>query len=176
MERLGYDYENEMEWDNHRYYVFDASCMTWEDALEDAKNYGGYLARINSKKEMKHILDLLESHEDMYSYIYIGGARDSDSSNPKVKKSYCWMDSDLGFMKKQYISGPKASDGYKWLDQYWLDGEPSLKDSEGEEQVLEFIRVNGEWWLNDVSSKFPFLNNVSEDTQYKIGYLVEYEE
>ncbi len=74
-ERLGYDYENEMEWDHHRYYVYDASCMTWEEALEDARSEGGYLVRINSKEEMEHILDMLEGYEEIYSYIYIGGAR-----------------------------------------------------------------------------------------------------
>ena len=79
-------------------------------------------------------------------------------------------------MKKQYMAGPKAAGSYKWLDHYWLDGEPSLKDNEGEEQVLEFIRAKGGWWLNDVSKRFPYLNNVTEDTQYKIGYLIEYEE
>ena len=86
-ERLGYDYENEMEWDHHRYYVYDASCMTWEEALEDARSEGGYLVRINSKEEMEHILDILEGYEDIYSYIYVGGARDSRSSNKKVKKA-----------------------------------------------------------------------------------------
>lgn len=129
--------------------------MTWEEALEDARSEGGYLARINSKEEMEHILDMPEGYEEIYSYIYIGGARDSRSSNKKVKKSYCWVDYDLGFMKKQYIAGPKAAGSYKWLDHYWLDGEPSLKDNEGEEQVLEFIRAKGGWWLNDVSKRFP---------------------
>lgn len=176
LEALGYDYESEMEWEGHQYYVFDATGMTWEDALEDARDYGGYLARINSKQEMKYILKLLEESGDGYSYVYVGGARDSNSSDKKVKKSYCWVDYDLGFMEKQYISGSKAESDYKWLDAYWLDGEPSFKDDSGTEQVLEFIHTKSGWWLNDVNEDFPYLDNVSEDVQYKIGYLIEYED
>lgn len=175
-EQLGYDYETEMDCEGHLYDIYDASCMTWEEAMEAAKMQGGSLVRINSKKEMKRVLALLAEYEDSYNYVYVGGARDSGSSNKKLKKSYCWVDNDLGFMKKQYISGAKAEDTYCWLDEYWLDGEPSFKDNEGPEQVLEFIHARGGWWLNDVSRKFPYLNNVSEDTQYKIGYLIEYEE
>lgn len=55
-ERLGYDYENEMEWDHHRYYVYDASCMTWEEALEDARSEGGYLVRINIRQYKQELL------------------------------------------------------------------------------------------------------------------------
>ena len=79
-------------------------------------------------------------------------------------------------MEKQYISGLKADDGYEWIDTYWLDGEPSLKDDVGEEQVLAFIRVRGVWWLNDISEEFPYLDYVNEDARQKIGYLIEYEE
>ena len=175
-ERLGYDYENEMEWDSHLYFIFDASYMTWEEALEEAESYGGYLARINSEKEMKYILDLLEDYNDVYSYIYVGGARDSQSSIRRVKESYCWVDYDLGFMEKQYISGQEADDNYKWIDIYWMDGEPSFKDDAGEEQVLEFIRARGGWWLNDVSKEFPYLDYLNEGVQKKIGYLIEYAE
>ena len=178
-EKLGYDYEREMGWEDHWYDINDASYMTWYEALEVSEENGGYLARINSREEMEYILDVLEDYGDGYNYIYVGGARDTGSSNKKVQKSYCWIDCegyDLKFMKKQYISGPKAVKAYKWLDDYWLPGEPSLKDDEGEEEVLEFIHVNDGWWLNDVSASFPDLNSVSEEARQKIGYLIEYEE
>lgn len=172
-ENLGYDYEKEMEWEGHSYYVFSAARMTWAEALSDAVSYGGYLARINSESEMEYILSLLEEYKDIYRYVYVGGARDSRGSDIKAKKSYCWVDYNMGYLKKQYISGSQAEDNYKWLDSYWMEGEPSFTDDSQEEQVLEFLYYNDRWQLNDVSEEFPYLDGVDENARQKIGYVIE---
>ena len=173
-DNLGYDYENEMSAD-HEHAVYYAGGMTWDEAFRDAADYNGYLARINSEREMKKILKLLDEYKDDYNYIYVGGARDSQAQTKKEKKTYCWIDYDLGFMEKQNIAGPNAEEDYEWLSDYWLHDNPSYKDNAGSEQVLEFIKSGGKWWLNDVSDQFPYQDNVSDDQKNKIGYLIEYE-
>lgn len=153
--------------DIHRYEVFVDDC-TWDEAYQKCLRMGGYLARINSKKEFEYITtNVVEKVKD-YSkkQYYVGMRRDSDSD------AYYLVDENNEFM------GERLDNGYtKWANSLWLSKEPSYYDStlNLEETCISIFKYKetNKWVMNDIPA-----NLVIQVPSYegKIGYICEFNE
>ena len=146
----------------HRY-EFVVEDVTWEQAFENCQSKGGYLARINSEEEYQYILNELNSQQLQNVQFFIGGRRDTDS------EAYYWVD------ENNMPYGEQINVDSYWAANEWLDGEPSFRDGDIEEQYLDLLyHKNSERWTwndapNDILSVVPEFSG-------RIGYICEYED
>lgn len=148
-------------------YEFVIKDCTWQQAVQECKDRGGYLVRINSAEEYQHIIGLMgQSYSKIH--FYLGGRRDADG------KEYYWVDVDNVFMEGC------LNQGDSWTNGYWFRDEPSFKDVGSgaqnqtiDEAYMNLFCVSGTWYLNDSSDD---LAGIYPDLlSGKVGYIIEYE-
>lgn len=144
----------------HSYRIIVKDC-TWEEAMQEAQEMGGYLARINSQEEYDTILTQLNAGDYSKYHFYLGGRRDSDGSD------YYWVGTDNEFI------GDSLNGSSSWCRSAWYDGEPSYADGDVAEDVMNLFCVGGTWYLNDSSMDLP--GNYPNYLTGCVGYIVEIE-
>ena len=146
----------------HRY-EFVVEDVTWEQAFENCQSKGGYLARINSEEEYQYILNELNSQQLQNVQFFIGGRRDTDS------EAYYWVD------ENNLLYGEQINVDSYWVANEWLDGEPSFRDGDIEEQYLDLLyhKNSGRWTWNDAPND---ILSVVPEFSGRIGYICEYED
>lgn len=130
----------------HRYVICVEDC-TWSEAFERCKEMGGYLVRINTKKEFSYIRDLIVEGGYEKKQFYIGMRRDPDGD------AYYLVDENNEFI------GERMDNGYtEWCEKKWLPGEPTYRESTlgiDETCVSMFLYSgSGKWGLERCSGGF----------------------
>ena len=143
----------------HDYELIKAD-VTWEEALEECKKRGGYLARLNTNQEYYYLQDLILKEGIDTTVFWIGGKLNPDDSH------YYWFDGE------KYLQA--ALDVDRYYQYNWLNGEPSFKgtDQNGDpvdENCICMFKVNGSWEWNDVP------NDITPFYRGKMGYICEKE-
>lgn len=146
----------------HRY-EFIIADVTWSQAFADCKSRGGYLVRINSEEEYQYILKQLDAGSYQKIQFFIGGRRDSGSSE------YYWADED------DELYGDQINTSSYWCSSEWLSGEPSFRDGANEEEYLDLLyyKNEGRWTWNDAPND---ILAVVPSFSGRIGYICEYED
>ena len=146
----------------HRY-EFIIADVTWSQAFADCKSRGGYLVRINSEEEYQYILKQLDAGSYQKIQFFIGGRRDSGSSE------YDWADED------DELYGDQINTSSYWCSSEWLSGEPSFRDGANEEEYLDLLyyKNEGRWTWNDAPND---ILAVVPSFSGRIGYICEYED
>lgn len=144
----------------HTYQVELVDC-TWTEALEIAASYpGGYLAHINSEDEYKAITQFIDEAGLDASAFWIGAAR------PNTGRDFYWVDAQGNMIGEPINDSP-----------YWLEGEPSIVDSDFHvnEYYVELFNVKraGGWVMNDTVDDILELIPANSG---KIGIIIEIEE
>jgi len=149
----------------HNYEIVISDC-TWQQAYDDCKNRGGYLVRINSADEYRHIVGMLQNYSKIH--FYLGGRRNADG------QEYYWVDNDGAYMEE--CLNPANS----WTSEFWFRNEPSYVDAgsgaqgrDVEEAYMNLFCVSGTWYLNDSSGNLA--GDYPSLLAGKVGYIVEYE-
>lgn len=137
--------------------------VTWSQAFADCKSRGGYLVRINSEEEYQYILKQLDAGSYQKIQFFIGGRRDSGSSE------YYWADED------DELYGDQINTSSYWCSSEWLSGEPSFRDGANEEEYLDLLyyKNEGRWTWNDAPND---ILAVVPSFSGRIGYICEYED
>lgn len=148
----------------HRYELIVKDC-TWEEAFEECRNRGGYLARINSQEEMEYIIAQMFDEGLDGTNFFLGGRRDEDS------RDYYWVDED------NQCYGEKLNDiGYSCYD-YWMIGEPSFEDLNMDIQEcymnLFYYEEEGRTVINDVPND---VISIVPSYSGHVGFICEYED
>ena len=118
--------------------------VTWYEADNDAKQFGGNLVCINDAEEFEKVCALAQSKG--IKVFWVGAKRAAGAAWEKTK----WQDNT-------YINYTK-----------WYPGEPSYIGEDGtEESFLMVFCVDGTWYYNDAQ------NDVTAYYKGKIGYIVE---
>lgn len=123
----------------HRYsYVLD-DC-TWTEAFRTAREMGGYLVRINSHEEYEYLMNEIDASNYEDIQFRIGGRRDIGSTD------YYWVD------ENNNLYGEPINNADYWAGGEWLQGEPSFKDGDIEENCLDiyYSKKENRWVWNDV--------------------------
>lgn len=145
----------------YEYYLLD---NTWEAAYYECLARGGHLVRINSPEEYNYIVQELNNKNCQDYIFYIGARRDLGTEH------YYWAENSNA------LSGPVLDAEDAWCKDYWLEGEPTRKDStlNVEEHVMMMFYHDdlGKWVWNDVPNN---LNEVMPTYKGKLGYICEYE-
>ncbi len=146
--------EEEVE---HTYEVV-VDNVTWTEARDLAKEAGGHLATITSKKEEKKIIKKAEKAG--ITYVWLGGRTGFDD------------DEDVEF---KWITGEDVE------YENWFDGEPSgmdMVDNDILEPYVMLWYVRDRWSWNDQRDELAYNSNDAIANQYrdKMGYVIEYEE
>lgn len=144
----------------HSYRIIVEDC-TWEEAMQEAQELGGYLVRINSQEEYDTILTQLNAGDYSKYHFYLGGRRDSDGSD------YYWVGTDNVFI------GDSLNSSSSWCQDAWYDGEPSYADGDITEDAMNLFCVGGTWYLND--SSMDLVGNYPSYLTGCVGYIVEIE-
>jgi hypothetical protein len=140
----------------HSYELVEAD-MSWYAAFRDALDRGGHLLTIDSEDELQYVLDLIEGETDEHYLYYIGACRGSNDDQ------YYWLNSDGEFYGDALNSG-------NWLEDHWLEGEPSFSSDGQEERYVDLIYVGGQWVLNDISE------DITSYYPGKVGYIIEWDD
>ncbi|MGN0361019.1 MAG: lectin-like protein [Hominisplanchenecus sp.] len=148
----------------HEYIICKEDC-TWLEAFEYCKERGGYLVRINSQKELKHIRELIKEKGYEKIQFYIGMRRDPN------QKEYYLVD------ENNELVGQRMDNGYtEWCENVWLEGEPTYRDEvlKIEETCVSLFRYSktGKWVFNDVPED---LIGALSTNKGKVGYICEIE-
>ncbi|MCB7303941.1 zinc-ribbon domain-containing protein [Bariatricus massiliensis] len=145
----------------HRYEYIVSDC-TWQQAFDDCIKRGGYLARINSKKEYDYILSEIRQKGLEKKHFRIGGRRDATSED------YYWVND------KNQFYGEKVNSGGYWCNSEWMANEPSYSDKDIQETSLDIFYYEKEerWVWNDVPDN---IIEVVPEYAGKLGYICEYE-
>ncbi len=143
----------------HRYEVI-LKDVTWDEAMEDCKARGGYLARINTTDEKYHIEEMLRKNKQDKLVLWLGGRLNPEDGH------YHWFDGE------SYTQPSLDTD--KYYQFCWLSGEPSFKgtDAEGnevDENYMCMFQVKGMWEWNDAPA------DISPYYEGKIAYICEYD-
>lgn len=149
----------------HTYILVQKDC-TWDEAFEECKRMGGYLARINTEEEWNQIKKQIKEEGKEKIQFFLGARRNSG------EKEYYWVDEDNEFTGDRLDNNDE-----QWCKDVWLKGEPSYYDSsvKKDEDRLNIFYYSQEdkWVFNDVP------NNILDAVpQFKerIGYICEIEE
>ena len=148
----------------HEYIICKEDC-TWLEAFEYCKERGGYLVRINSQKELKHIRELIKEKGYEKIQFYIGMRRDPN------QKEYYLVD------ENNELVGQRMDNGYtEWCENVWLEGEPTYRDEvlKIEETCVSLFRYSktGKWVFNDVPEDLIVALSTNKG---KVGYICEIE-
>lgn len=145
----------------HRYEYIVSDC-TWQQAFDDCIKRGGYLARINSRKEYDYILSEIRQKGLEKKHFRIGGRRDATSED------YYWVNG------KNQFYGEKVNSGGYWCNSEWMANEPSYTDKDIQETCLDifYYEKEGRWVWNDVPDN---IIEVVPEYAGKLGYICEYE-
>ncbi len=148
----------------HRYELIVKDC-TWEEAFEECRNRGGYLARINSREEMEYIIAQMFDEGLDGTNFFLGGRRDADS------RDYYWVD------EENQCYGEKLNDpAYSCYD-YWMIGEPSFEDLNMDVQEcymnLFYYEEEGRTVINDVPDDVV---SIVPSYSGHVGFICEYED
>ncbi len=115
--------------------------ITWNEALKECENMGGYMLHINSQEEYDTVVKLLDE-KGYTGIVYLGGMRQLNSND------YYWVDG--AFV-------PTSDDILNREDmlKYWLKGEPSYRDvsdsySVDEQYMCMINRKESGWVWNDI--------------------------
>lgn len=146
----------------HRYEFIISDC-TWEQAYQECLKRGGYLVRINSRREYDYILNQIAKKNMKEIQFKLGGRRDMDSHD------YYWIN------EQNQLYGEKINSSDYWCTNEWMRNEPSYQDRDVQENCLDifYYEDEGRWVWNDIP------NNVLQNVSYfsgKIGYICEYED
>lgn len=146
----------------HRYEFVVGNC-TWDQAFEQAKQKGGYLAHINSVAENEHIIEQIKAQGMDKIHFILGGRRDSNSSK------YYWVN------KENKTYGKEINSDTYWVRDLWMTDEPSFSDKGLEEAYLciFYFKDAGTWVWNDVPNNIMDVGQSYYDG--KIGYIIEYD-
>lgn len=150
----------------HRYDLI-VEDVTWSQAFTSAKEMGGYLAHINTEEEFNAIQDQIVSEGKVNINFYLGARRDDDSTN------YYWVD------ENDTLYGDPINSSDYWVESHWYKNEPSYKDGDTTEDVLEIFSLDKQlpYYFNDVPD--DILGTLDESqAQYfqgRLGYIVEYD-
>lgn len=141
----------------HRYSYHLDDC-TWDQAVQKAASYGGYLVHIDSQEEMDYIINELTELGYEKKQFLIGARRTNDSSQ------YYWVDE-----YNCQIGNPINN------SRFWAAGEPSYDDGGYQEMCVDIFYYAKEdrWIFNDVPNDMIELDSMFEG---RMGYIIEYED
>ncbi len=143
----------------HKYQVI-VKDVTWKEALEDCRERGGYLLRLNSYEEKYFVENMLKDNDQEKLVIWLGGCLNPEDGH------FHWFDGE------RYSA--ESLDNNNLYQYNWLSGEPSFTgvDANGEmtdENCLCMFMVKGLWRWNDVPE------DISAFYKGKIAYICESE-
>lgn len=143
----------------HRYELVLRDC-TWQEAREDCRQRGGYLARINSYDEYVALVRQIQMEEGFEEvHFYLGGRRGDGQTD------YYWVNDE------DETVGDVLNGGGSWEEDVWMAGEPSYVDGDAQEMYMNlfYYKEDLAWVLNDVPE------DVSVYYPGKTGYICEFE-
>lgn len=145
----------------HRYELVIKDC-TWEQAWQECRDKGGYLARIETEEEFDALVNTIEANGLQKMKFFLGGRREINGS------AYSWADNN------NQLFGDVLNSPTSPLADKWMNGEPSFQDGDIIENCLNIFYYEKEkrWVLNDVPN--AVLDAVPSYAG-TIGYVCEYE-
>lgn len=146
----------------HSYRLVISDC-SWTEAFREAKEAGGYLARIESREEYQTILQQIYDTGVSGIMFRIGARRDLDSAR------YCWVD------ESNQTYGSALNDPAYWTYSEWMSGEPSFQDGDIPEGYVDFYyyQKEGRWVWNDVPDD---IISIVPSYSGRLGYIIEFED
>lgn len=153
----------------HSYQITIEDC-TWEEALINCIQAGGYLVQINSKEEFDYLTEKLNAEGNTDIHFYLGGRREFDGTD------YYWVNENNQFI------GNRLNSPDSWSASEWYFNEPSYSDTligaDGtetniSENVMNLLCVSEKWYLNDSSNDLS--GNYSNFLSGKVGYIIEFD-
>lgn len=145
----------------HRYELVIKDC-TWEQAWQECRDKGGYLARMETEEEFDALTNTIEANGLQKIKFFLGGRRELNGS------TYSWADNS------NQLFGDALNSSSSPLADKWMKDEPSFQDGDIIENCLNifYYEKEGRWVLNDVPN--AVLDAVPEYVG-TVGYVCEYE-